>query len=304
MRPPIKQLDILMSKSTRIIAYLLADALYSLATGNKKNFNEAQNNFGEAMRRASAFADILGRKKAAQEIAEIKGDTVMFAKNPTNEKEFTVDFDFNVPFDDALDHVGENNKIMQQLGWLPDVKSAYSPHNFYNRERRELNFIPVFKDSFDSKINEIIIDDLAFGREKEDTLKKIAAYTQGKADTVYRKKIAEAYTGGRLRSLKDGNVQSFVKGVLFNATEDRNVRPDHWALDGFVFAPDSKWLQYIAPPIYYNCRCAFQFVGEEALKRLNGGKHWKSGQLVESDMTYEKLPSPRFNSRPDLRIYS
>lgn len=304
MRQPLKQLDILLNKSTKKLAYQLAEAIYSIALGNGNQLRETEIHFAETMRKASAMADILGRKKAAQEVQGIKqGNKVIFQKAPQNEDQFSIEFDFDVPFDDALDNLGETNKLVKELGFIPEVKSAYSPHRYYQRERANLKLAPLFKDSPESKINEIILDDLAFGRDKEATLKKIAQYTQGRADTIYRKKIAEAYTGGRLRSLQNEEVKDLVKAVIFNATDDRDVRPDHWALHETVLAPNSSWLKFIAPPIYYNCRCSFQLVGEDHLKSFKNGAHWRKGQLVESKLTMEKLPKQRFDTRPDLQIY-
>lgn len=80
-------------------------------------------------------------------------------------------------------------------------------------------------------------------------------------ETTYRTMVGRAYTAGKVAVLDSPAVRSAVPYLLYSATHDSRVRPEHLAietlgLDGTAVyrADDPVWDQFL-PPWAWNCRC-------------------------------------------------
>jgi phage gp29-like protein len=70
--------------------------------------------------------------------------------------------------------------------------------------------------------------------------------------------------------LEDPNVQEMMAGVMSITAGDDVVRPNHAALDGYVFTIEVMDREGLWKPLGFNCRCSDAFVGKgEATARLS-----------------------------------
>ena len=85
------------------------------------------------------------------------------------------------------------------------------------------------------------------------------------------KRAAEVYNLGgfalaksarvALTSLADDpDIRRNLVGWRFDATNDSDVRHNHWAADGFMAVLDDPVWSQLRPPLGYNCRCALGVV--------------------------------------------
>ena len=80
------------------------------------------------------------------------------------------------------------------------------------------------------------------------------------SDTAFRTVTTTAYTQGRISLADDPDIRRNLVGWRFDATNDSDVRHNHWAADGFMAVLDDPVWSQLRPPLGYNCRCALGVV--------------------------------------------
>jgi len=81
-------------------------------------------------------------------------------------------------------------------------------------------------------------------------------------ETVLRTNVAGAYGHGRWQAVNAPEVRALRPFLRYVTAGDEAVRPAHRALHGKVFRSGSGEAEHYAPPLGYNCRCAFTTLSE------------------------------------------
>lgn len=114
------------------------------------------------------------------------------------------------------------------------------------------------------EIQDLISEFLNSGRTKADFVKEFQAKRKElgldpvenyQAEQIYRTETHRAYGAGRTRSLLDPEVKDAFPLWQYIAVMDDRTRDEHFALNGFVAAPDDTFWLTKNPPWDYNCRC-------------------------------------------------
>lgn len=80
-------------------------------------------------------------------------------------------------------------------------------------------------------------------------------------ETVYRTYVGRAYTAGKMRVLSHPLVSDHFPYLLYSATHDSRVRPEHKLMESLglngtaVYRVDDPVFDLFLPPWHYNCRC-------------------------------------------------
>jgi SPP1 gp7 family putative phage head morphogenesis protein len=85
----------------------------------------------------------------------------------------------------------------------------------------------------------------------------------GYLETVYRTNVATAYGEGRYRQMSDPDVMRLRPYTQVRTVDDGRVRPNHQALDLFVFRTADVASLGLRFPRGFNCRCAGVSLSEE-----------------------------------------
>lgn len=89
----------------------------------------------------------------------------------------------------------------------------------------------------------------------------VGALSPSHVETVYRTNVLGAYSAGQRRVLQHPLVRTEFPYVLWSATHDSRVRPDHLAMEhagiqgGPVYRADDPEVRRVWPPASFNCRC-------------------------------------------------
>lgn len=98
-------------------------------------------------------------------------------------------------------------------------------------------------------------------KDFRDAIQDLSAFDPSQIETTYRTQSAQAYSAGQRAVLEHPLVSDLVPYVLWSATHDSRVRPDHLEMESFgqngsgVYRADDPIWQVLYPPAHYNCRC-------------------------------------------------
>ena len=95
------------------------------------------------------------------------------------------------------------------------------------------------------------------------------ALSDSQSEAIYRTYVGRAYSAGQVAVLDDPSVRTSVPYLLYSATHDSRVRPEHlsmeqyvrgvggpWGLDGTaIYRADDPIWDLFHPPWAWNCRC-------------------------------------------------
>lgn len=137
-----------------------------------------------------------------------------------------------------------------------------------------------------------------------ETIQEISGWSRAYADTVYRTNLTTAYAAGQWQEALDPDVLEFAPAFQYDATGDKDTRPNHQAMEGLLAGKtDSIWNTF-AIPNGFNCRCALREVDRFELEER--GLLLANGQVkrVIPPTFGAAHPDPGFDKgRPDQRIY-
>lgn len=99
------------------------------------------------------------------------------------------------------------------------------------------------------------------------------------ADVVFRTNIQTAYNAGHYKSMTAPAVKKLRPYWKYVTAGDGNVRDEHAAMDGRIYAADDPIWKIWYPPNGFRCRCMVVSLTEEQVKR--------SGREVSKGLPYE-----------------
>ncbi len=149
-------------------------------------------------------------------------------------------------------------------------------------------------------------DELTKNIEEGGTLKDFQARLGAKLDgawssqveTAYRTHTAQAYAAGQKAILEDPLVADAFPYLLFSATHDSRVRPDHLEMESHgpgglpVYRADDPIWESLYPPMAWNCRCVVVPISLADAARLG------SAEASEWLRTGNPPINPQFAGRP------
>jgi len=299
------ELEILQNKSSEPIADLLVKIAVARVSGDTLAENEATNELELLLRKNQGIADLLGRKRTILEVTGAKPQ--QFAEEEvSNAFNYSLDKAFDVSFNEASTSILDY-QLFNQFGpkfyndTIADVNKTYSENAM--PRHRAFGVLDAKQEAFD-KVNSILRDSIEFGTPKDKAIKKIKQemipFAKSQAETIYRTQTAKAYSAGRWRQIENPAVRTLVGAIQFNTVGDRNTRPEHAKINGFIGAKNDPIWEWITPPIYFNCRCSITIIPKDLLKRR--GLLDRSGNLV--GQTRPPIPSENFGQRPDRTMYN
>lgn len=227
---------------------------------------QAQAELGQAVVRAAALADMLGRRALLQEL-----DAKLGRRSYADD---TTPLIAAVPFDQAIESLLSREPRLAE-GWL-EVQQVYTLEHGFSLAR---GMTEVLTD----KVQLFLAQSMQQGASALDAERQLqflasahdVGFTSGYAQTVYRTNLNSAYTAGRMRQARTPAVRAVAPGFRFDAVGDADTRPNHKALDGFVALQNDPVWQTCSPPLGYNCRCTLALALRsevEAAGLVRGGR--------------------------------
>lgn len=144
----------------------------------------------------------------------------------------------------------------------------------------------IIEQDVQNKIKGFLNTDKKTSRAKIINEMKEMKFTRAYADNVFRTNTAKAVSGGQYnRSVKSGRIEGFK----YMSDRDSRVRPNHEAARLLEQPIDSKYWNYLYPPLGFNCRC-------EAVPILRGLLR----PFVPASIGKAKPDDPSFGIRPKL----
>ncbi len=216
----------------------------------------ARNKTIDTIRFTQMIADLAGRRRVLLETDAFKAglrsqqelkfrDDVIAISTTSNIKTKGIP---SVPFREAIEDIISREPRL--------ATSAEAVQEAYSRGRV---FALARVDSLESNITQRVQSAIAQAELRgttvssiSDLIAEIGGFTKAYAETVFRTNISTAYTAGRFQQFNDPVIKEVIGGVLFSATNDSRVRPNHLAADGLVANSDDPIWSLIAPPLGYN----------------------------------------------------
>jgi SPP1 gp7 family putative phage head morphogenesis protein len=84
---------------------------------------------------------------------------------------------------------------------------------------------------------------------------KLPMLSESRVRLIFEQNMNTAQQAAQYTGQQMPGVREMIVGYVYHTVEDSEVRPEHAALNGKVFAPDSPALDNIWPPNGFNCRC-------------------------------------------------
>ncbi len=157
-------------------------------------------------------------------------------------------------------------------------------------------------DAMKQRAKDVIQQALDGGLTRVEAIRELQAATLGVTpqdawylDTVVRTNVATAYGAGRWAQIQSPAVLALRPFVQFRTARDTRVRDAHRALEGLVFASDSPEAANYAPPLGYNCRCAFVTLSSRQVQARS--LPVQQGPVDHPDLGIVK-PDPGFEGPP------
>ena len=298
---PIDELERLLSKSHDRLSELLAEIGISHQLGDQKKKRQALEEFSKLVRKASFFADLLGRKRAFS-IVETKQQN--FDKTEVTAQSFSLDSAFDLPFKEAMLSV-LSPKLVNSVSGISGKKIIQDLTKTYGEDQNPLLFKMSGSPALEAieEANKIVAIDLASGMDRNEAEKqlreKLSEWSDGHASIVYRNMIGKAYNAGLWRQIQDPAIKRFVRAGEYETSGDSDVRPEHAVWDGVILRLDNPVWRIMSPPVWHGCRCSFNVLSEDDLRRKN--RIDRQGRIIESKIP--PIPKENFGERADLSLY-
>lgn len=315
MLDPIRELEKLTQKRTNELTNSLLEYIIFQTLGYREGMVRAWKNYVDLLRKSSGYSAMLGLKRADLELQNIKkkGNSLFFSvtkggKNLLSSNNFKVSHDF--AYDDALDVLEDSVKVVKRNAFGEEIRSVFSFQNYLQNVRPDVLPQNVMTGPVLLNIKDALFQDVLFGEDPETTkdrilkandipIKKVKNYTKGRVENIFRTELAKVYDAARERAIEDPEIKTRVPAWIIDTVEDSARRPDHAKLHGWIISVDSQLWNYLKFPIFYQCRCVRHYIGVDELKRRG---HWKNGQLIETNWSFNDLPKERFPARSEPGI--
>jgi len=260
----LAELEAIQGASARELAAAVAALAAAHARG--KTDHAAERHLGALLSDVGAAATLMGRRRILLEAQRVSGRK--FAVG-----EAVAFLPGSVPFREAINAILRRHPVLAP-GWQA-TRDAWEQRGFALARAASAKVAERVQGYLARALGEGVTQDEAAERILGELRRgdPSASYPRAYADTVFRTVTASAYTEGRMEQARSPEVRAVVGGFRFDATPDGDVRPNHWAADGFVAALDDPVWELLRPPLGYNCRCALVLVGKgEAVKAGVVGK--------------------------------
>lgn len=291
------ELETLQDKPTDALGELLFKLAKAQLDKNRTEEQKVLKELDHVLKTNQGIADLLGRKKTLEDVLKPKKET--FSEEVTVEN-YNVEDLFNVPFEEAANSILDNQLFKRfggrfYNGILKETASLFGKDAKPKRAFGVLNA----REELQNKVNSIVKESIETGKSTDQAVAELKKFTGSYAETVYRTQSAKAYNAGRMRQLEDPHVRTLVGAVQYNSLKDVDTRPDHAALDGFMFSPHDPIAKVLTPPLYYNCRCYLTMITKDELN--SRGLLDARGKLKPQGR--RNIPKENFGTRKDAKLF-
>ena len=192
---------------------------------------------------------------------------------------------------------------------------AYTPEEFaaLDDDAREVGFTVAKAMSLDAveKVRDALAEDVAQGGTLRAFRGKIAdvidesALSPAKVEALYRTHVARAYSAGQLDVHDHPLMRGSFDYVMYNATHDGRVRPEHLALESMgmkredgtrtaIYRADDPVIRRYWGPWDWNCRCVCIFISTADAARygVREAIEWERTGIPPANPEY--VPDPGF----------
>lgn len=281
MRQPLDELDRL--QHSRDAAF--RDLLARLAKARLKQDNvaayKAEDALADLLRDTQAAAEVIGRRRIQLEAESITRRS--FQEVPP------------VPFVEAIEALIE--RVPALARGFAEARERYQKGAFaLARSSSEVVTRHVQKTIAQAmrlgQARDTVTNEIAEALGARDFSKPGASFMRSYADTVFRTTTASAYAEGRQRQADDPAIRRVVSAWRYDATNDRNVRHNHLAADGFVAHMDDPVWNFLKPPLGFNCRCVLVMVSNR--RAMKAGVVSPNGVMIPQAPPAGAHPDPGF----------
>lgn len=320
---------ILETKSTspsRLYFAALQDMMLAILFDSPAALTDARNSLNKAMLNSLGVAELIGAADALklaaqvqrQEGVNLRADTsglLTFANSPTQTLLPRVTFTeavenliARVPttLRRAAERTAENIARLygDTSGGVPRIAFVRSAEDAVTKRAQSLIAEAIEKGTPEGSFIEGGRVKLGAGRslvEGVEAVRKITGpWTEGYAKMAFRTNLNTAVTAGRFRQAQDPDIARVIPAFEFTTAGDVDVRDNHAAGEGRIFAVnDAVWLTH-SPPLSWNCRCTVRMVGSPELRRMNRLRRDGSVKASSVPRAWHADPGFRHGGRPDL----
>ncbi len=185
---------------------------------------------------------------------------------------------------------------------------AYTPEEFaqLDDDAREVGFTVAKAVSLDAveKVKAALAEDVEKGgtlrafRERIEDVVDESALSPARVETLYRTHIARAYSTGQLDVHDHPLISDEFPYILYSATHDARVRPNHLALESLglngtaVYRADDPVIRKYFGPWDWQCRCVciFLSVADAASYGVREAQEWLRTGIPPANPEYVADP--------------
>ncbi len=301
----------LLNRSPRLIKAAMNNLAEALIGGVPDEVHAEKFKLGRLMGNVLALANVMGRKRTLMEADYTRpkhraGD--LFRDRSFGPWAFAApvmfDIDYIFPddaFQEALDDLITRDPRLARTG--DEIRDVYSTGGFALRGiTRDIS--DQAQKTLTRKIQMAMTKLASEGKTTNDAKKVLAEigdFSEAYAQTVYRTNLATAFTAGRFKQLDDPDVKRVAPALEYEAVDDADVRPNHFAAKGLLANTDDAVWDIYSPPMGYNCRCDPRVV--DVFELENRGLLLKNGRAkTVYPATFRKArPDPGFGNKGRVR---
>jgi SPP1 gp7 family putative phage head morphogenesis protein len=141
-----------------------------------------------------------------------------------------------------------------------------------------------------SDVRDVLTKTIAEGKPQQEFIDTVAKRLEEEGsplspphlENVFRTNTMSAYSKAQAEAVQNPLVGDAFPYVMYSATKDARVRPEHWALESHglnetnIYRYDDPTFQKFRPPWSYNCRCRWtpQTVEQAARRGVEEAKEW------------------------------
>lgn len=279
-KSPISELDELHEKPPEILrerfrdfVRCIVEAMLEPQARDRQKERHCIEALSEAFAITTAFADVLGRTRALQEVpAKLRAQAVAvlgFEGQPGAGQSYVEAPNAELLTD--LLGLGFDDAVSSMLEAVPEIARTQTEITDVYR-RGGFSLVRAADLATVQKVQQVIARATAIGEPIEDVEAAMAVmdetFTRSYSELVFRNATSRAYSAGRQRQAVR---MPGVVGFEYMATLDADVRDSHRAADGVMAAQDDPVWDRLTPPLIsgHNCRCAIRLITRLEAERRN-----------------------------------
>ena len=246
----IEELDALQSRGVPVFVDRMRKLVRAVASDG--DVEGATESLADLIASSTGIADILGRRRTLLQVDRKAGRKVQFGVEDERAIS-TPQIIEKVTFQEALDNIVQREPRLVESA--EEVRQLYTEGKFFALARARADESgKVVTERVQGFIADAIRRGVPDSKIVADIMAQSEDFTRAYAETVLSTNLTTAYTEGRFAQARSPELRDFIVALRFTATgppETTDTRPNHWAADGLMAAPNDPIWDFLRPPLGY-----------------------------------------------------